>query len=384
MYLIKGKYASALLTIDNLDSEAVSQLYGLLNAVSSEGSKVTIMPDGHPGGSCLVGFTQRFVDGAETRIVPNFVGGDIACGIFAWPVGRDVPDLDKLDGFLRAKYLTRATREDEVSRFVTDNDMDVFGEADKRLSQIGGRVLGNAPCRRVPAIMQLGTVGGGNHFISLERSEKSEMIYLIVHTGSRHFGKTVCKVFQQMAANAHPRGCPQGLEYLSPADAGYEGYLDYMDLGIQFARRNKEIIASEIADFLKLDLLPGAVKTNHNYFDRTTRTVRKGAVSAQSGETFLCPINMRDGTFICIGKGSVEWNCSAPHGAGRLMSRGDAKAVFELPEIKRNLGNLYTTTIETSIDEAPEAYKSLDFIREHISPTGEIIDHLKPIYNFKG
>ena len=383
MYSIKGRYATALLTIDNLDVEAVSQLYGLLNAVSSEGSNVAIMPDGHPGGSCLVGFTQRFVDGAETRIVPNFVGGDIACGIFAWPIGRDAPDLDKLDGYLRAKYLARATREDEVSRFVTDSDRDLFGEADKRLSQIGGRVLDNAPCR-APAVMQLGTLGGGNHFISLERSENSDMIYLIVHTGSRLFGKAVCKIFQQMAANAHPNGCPHGLEYLSPADVGYEGYLDFMDLGIEFARRNKEVIASEIADFLKLDLLPGAVKTNHNYFDRATRTVRKGAVSAQAGETYLCPINMRDGTFICVGKGNSDWNCSAPHGAGRLMSRGDAKAVLDLAEVRRNLGDLFTTTIDTSLDEAPEAYKGLDFIEEHIVPTGEIVDHLKPIYNFKG
>ncbi len=383
MYAIKGRYASALLTIDDLDGEAVSQLYGLLNAVSSEGSHVAIMPDGHPGGSCLVGFTQRFADGAETRIVPNFVGGDIACGIFAWPIGQGVPDLNRLDGFLRVRYLSRATREDSVSRFVCDSDRDLFEAADDRLSRIGHRVLGEVVCR-VPAVMQLGTLGGGNHFISLERSEKTGMIYLIVHTGSRHFGKAVCKVFQQMAANAHPNGCPHGLEYLSPADVGYEGYLDFMDIGIAFARRNKEVIAAEIADFLKLDLLPGAVKTNHNYFDRMTRTIRKGAVSAQDGETYLCPINMRDGTFICVGKGNADWNCSAPHGAGRLMSRGDAKAMLELSEVKRSLGDLYTTTIETSLDEAPEAYKSLDFIREHITPTGDIVDHLVPIYNFKG
>ena len=383
MYAIKGKYASALLTIDDLDGEAVSQLYGLLNAVSSEGSKVAIMPDGHPGGSCLVGFTQRFADDAETRIVPNFVGGDIACGIFAWPIGRDTPDLDKLDKFLREKYLGRATREDAVSGFVSDFDRDMFGEADDRLERIGRHVLGEVACR-VPAVMQLGTLGGGNHFISLERSEKTGMIYLIVHTGSRHFGKVVCKVFQQMAANAHPKGCPRGLEYLSPADAGYEGYLDFMDVGIEFARRNKEIIASEIADFLKQDLLPGAVKTNHNYFDRATRTVRKGAVSAQAGETYLCPINIRDGTFICSGLGNADWNCSAPHGAGRLMSRGDAKAVLDLAEVKHGLGDLFTTTIDTSLDEAPDAYKGIDFIREHIAPTGNIVDHLKPIYNFKG
>lgn len=143
MYTIKGRYASALLTIDNLDGEAVSQLYGLLNAVSSEGSNVAIMPDGHPGGSCLVGFTQRFADDAETRIVPNFVGGDIACGIFAWPIGRDVPDLNKLDGFLRAKYLGCATRENSVSGFVCDADRELFGDADDRLARIGRRVLGD-------------------------------------------------------------------------------------------------------------------------------------------------------------------------------------------------------------------------------------------------
>ena len=123
--------------------------------------------------------------------------------------------------------------------------------------------------------------------------------------------------------------------------------------------------------------------TIHNYIDTDNMILRKGAVSAQAGEKYLCPINMRDGTFICVGKGNVDWNFSAPHGAGRLMSRGDAKAVLELSDVKRNLGNLYTTTIETSIDEAPEAYRSLDFSREHITPTGDIVDHLVPIYNFK-
>jgi RNA-splicing ligase RtcB len=207
---------------------------------------------------------------------------------------------------------------------------------------------------------------------------------LIVHTGSRLFGKSVCRLFQQMAANAHPTGCPHGLEYLAPSDEGYDGYLDFMDIGIEFARRNKEIIAAEILDFLKREERPGAVKTNHNYYDRAARTVRKGAVSARTGETFLCPVNMRDGTFVCVGKGNPDWNCSAPHGAGRLMSRGDAKAVLDAAEVRRNLGSLFTTTVETSLDEAPEAYKSFDFIREHIAPTGEIVDHLHPIYNFKG
>ena len=363
MYTIDGRFASALLTIDNLDADAVSQLFGLLNARSAEGSHVAIMPDGHAGGSCLVGFTQQFADEAETRIVPNFVGGDIACGIFAWPIGHEAPDLNALDGYLRGKYLQRATREDSVSSFVGDADRAYFGDADARLARIERTVFGEAP-DHVPGIMQLGTLGGGNHFVSLERSEKSGMIYLIVHSGSRHFGKAVCKLFQRMAAIAHPTGCHRGLEYLAPSDEGFEGYLEFMDVGIEFARRNKEIIADEILGFLKLEALPGAVKTNHNYYDRST--------------------NMRDGTFICIGKGNSDWNCSAPHGAGRLMSRGDAKAVLDLAEVRRNLGDLFTTTIDTSLDEAPEAYKSLDFIRTHIAPTGDIVDHLKPIYNFKG
>ena len=378
MYTIDGRFASALLTIDNLDGDAVSQLFGLLNARSAEGSHVAIMPDGHAGGSCLVGFTQRFGDEAETRIVPNFVGGDIACGIFAWPIGRKVPDLNALDGFLRGKYLQKATREDAVSRFVGDADTAYFGDADERLARIERMVFGEAPDHG-PGIMQLGTLGGGNHFISLERSETSGMIYLIVHSGSRHFGKAVCRLFQRMAAVAHPTGCQRGLEYLAPSDEGFGGYLEFMDIGIEFARRNKEIIADEIFDFLKLEALPGAIKTNHNYYDRSTRTVRKGAVSAQSGEKYLCPINMRDGTFICVGKGNSDWNCSAPHGAGRLMSRGDAKAVLDLAEVRRNLGDLFTTTIDTSLDEAPEAYTSLDFIRTYITPTCEIVDHLNPI-----
>ena len=174
------------------------------------------------------------------------------------------------------------------------------------------------------------------------------------------------------------------MEYLSPWDDGFDGYLDFMDLGILFARRNKEIMAQEIMEFLKVEEKDGAIKTNHNYYDRAERVIRKGSVSAQKGEKFLCPVNMRDGTFVCIGKGNAEWNCSAPHGAGRLMSRSDAKLILDLESVKATLGDLFTTTIDTSLVEAPDAYKSFEFIREHITPTAEIADHLKPIYNFKG
>ena len=187
-----------------------------------------------------------------------------------------------------------------------------------------------------------------------------------------------------MAQLAHPTGCTKGLEYLAPADDGFEGYLDFMDIGIRFARRNKEIMAREILEFLKVEEKGGSIKSNHNYYDREERVVRKGAVSARKGEVFLCPVNMRDGTLVCVGKGNCDWNCSAPHGAGRLMSRSDAKAVLNIESVKATLGNLFTTTIDRSLDEAPDAYKSFDFIRKHITPTADIVDHLKPIYNFKG
>ena len=224
MYTVKGAYAEALITIDDLDPEALTQLYGLLNAKAAEGSHVAIMPDGHPGKDCLVGFTQRFGEDAEVRLVPNFVGGDIACGVFAWP----------------------------------------------------------------------------------------------------------------------------------------------------------------IMEFLGVDEKGEAIKTNHNYYVRMERTIRKGAVSAKKGELHLCPINMRDGTFICRGKGNGDWNESAPHGAGRLMSRSEAKELFDIESVRATLGNLFTTTVDSSLDEAPDAYKSFDFIRRHITPTADIVDRLVPVYNFKG
>ena len=383
MYNISGKNSDALVTIDNLDSDSVQQLYGLMMSSSAEGSHIAIMPDGHPGTSCLVGFTQRFTEDAEIRIVPNYVGGDIACGIFAWPIGKDAPDLNKLDAFIRENIPHGPSYGDRRNRFVTVLDIETFKKADDDLDAL---IVTDWRYRkrRVDAVRQLCSLGGGNHFISLERSENTGEIYLIVHTGSRQFGKTICQTFQKMAKNAHPTGCPSGLEYLAPQDDGFEGYLKFMDLGIEFARRNKEIIASEIMSFLGCEEKPGAIKTNHNSYDRMERTIRKGSVSAQKGETFLCPVNMRDGTFICVGKGNADWNCSAPHGAGRLMSRREAKATLDLDVVKESLGDLFTTTIATSIDEAPAVYKSFEFIRENITPTADIVDHLKPIYNFKG
>jgi len=383
MYKIQGRKSDALITIDNLDADSVQQLYGLMNSPAAEGSHVAIMPDGHPGNGCLVGFTQRFDDDAEIRIVPNFVGGDIACGIFAWPIGKDVPELDKLDDFIKTRIPHGASYGDSRSRFVTAADVDLFATADERLDKL----IASSPDmkrERIPAPDQLCSLGGGNHFISLERSEATGEIYLMIHTGSRQFGKTICRLFQGMAKRVHPKGCPSGLEYLAPWDDGFYGYLDFMDLGITFAQRNKEIIAQEIMAFLGREEKTGAIKTNHNYYDRETRTIRKGSVSAQAGEVFLCPINMRDGTFICRGKGNADWNCSAPHGAGRLLSRGEAKALLDLNEVKANLGDLYTTTIDTSLDEAPDVYKGMSFIRENISPTADIIDALRPLYNFKG
>ena len=384
MYTINGAYANALITIDNLDPDAVKQLYGLLNAKASEGSKVAIMPDGHPGKDCLVGFTQKFDDDAEVRLVPNFVGGDIACGVFAWPIGKNMPDLQKLDDFIK-RNIPNGSRGylATVNRFVTDEDRSLFETADERLSKLEVRVFGREQ-ERIPAVMQLCSLGSGNHFISLERSEKTGEIYLLIHSGSRQFGKSVCRLFQKLAADQHPTGNAKGLEYLSPSDDGFEAYLDFMDIGIRLAARNKEIMAQEIMTFLGVEEKDGAIKTNHNYYDREARTIRKGAVSAKKDELFLCPINMRDGTLICRGKGNIDWNQSAPHGAGRLMSRADAKELLDIESVRATLGDLFTTTVGSSLDEAPDAYKSFDFIHEHITSTAEVADRLIPLYNFKG
>lgn len=384
MYTIKGACAEALITIDDLVPEALTQLYGLLNAEASKGSKVAIMPDGHPGKDCLVGFTQTFDEDTEVRLVPNFVGGDIACGVFAWPIGKNMPDLQKLDDFIK-RNIPNGSRGylATVNRFVTDEDRSLFETADERLSKLEVRVFGREQ-ERIPAVMQLCSLGSGNHFISLERSEKMDEIYLLIHSGSRQFGKSVCRLFQKLAADQHTTGNAKGLEYLSPWDDGFEAYLDFMDIGIRLAARNKEIMAKEIMMFLGVEEKDGAIKTNHNYYDREERTIRKGAVSAKNGELFLCPINMRDGTLICRGKGNIDWNQSAPHGAGRLMSRADAKELLDIESVRATLGDLFTTTVGSSLDEAPDAYKSFDFIHEHITSTAEVADRLIPLYNFKG
>ncbi len=381
MYTIQGRYAKALVTIDNLEENAVNQLYSLLNAASSYKSKVAIMPDGHTGKNCLVGFTQSFGDDVEIRLVPNYVGIDISCGIFAWPLGNFTPNestLGELDNFIKTNIGVRTP-----CKYLTPEDKKYFHDEDERLLAEEEKFFGKG-CSRTPLSSQLCSLGGGNHFISLERSEKSGITYLIVHTGSRYLGKRICELYQAKARLLHSERCLSGLEYLVPGDGAFEGYTHFMDVGIHFSKRNKELIAQSVMNFLKIEEQDGGIFTDHNYYSNKERIVRKGAVSAHKGELFLCPINMRDGTLICVGKGNPDWNYSAPHGAGRLLSRSDARKDLDKELVEENLkySGVFTTTVDTS--EAPDAYKSADFIKAHIEPTADIIDHLRPIYNFKG
>ncbi len=386
MFEIQGKYARAMLTIDNLDTEAIQQLYNLLNAHSSSGSYVAIMPDGHKGKDCLVGFTQHFENEEDVKLVPNIIGADISCGIFAWPLGKFTPDasvLNRLDAFIKENIPHGKGSVSSGRKYLTEEDVAYFTEEETLLEQEEKRWRSNVRTRDAVAD-QLCSLGSENHFISLERSATTETTYLIIHTGSRGFGRRICELYQYAAKCNHPHGCPSGLEYLLPSDDGYSGYLHFMEAAIRFSERNKELIAHAILEFLKIEEQPGRISTDHNYYDGQERTVRKGAVSAHKGETFLCPINMRDGTLICRGKGNADWNYSAPHGAGRLLSRSEAKKILNLAEVKKTLGDLFTTTIDHSLDEAPDAYKDADFIKAHIAPTADVVDHLHPIYNFKG
>jgi RNA-splicing ligase RtcB len=230
------------------------------------------------------------------------------------------------------------------------------------------------------ALRAVGTLGGGNHFIELDRGEDGAF-WLIVHSGSRHLGVEVADFYRKEAFAQCPEGTPFELAYA--AGGLMEDYLHDMNIVQVFAELNRSAMADELVKGMKLDV-EERFSSIHNYIDLDTMILRKGAVSAQAGEKLIIPMNMRDGCLICVGKGNPEWNCSAPHGAGRLMSRAEAKQSFTLSQYKKEMQGIYSTSIgRDTLDESPMAYKPMDAILAQIEPTVEVVERLRPVYNFK-
>lgn len=404
MNIINGTYASATVFTNIIENSAISQIEQLCSQPFVKGCQIRIMPDVHTGNGCVIGFTANLGD----MVIPNIVGVDIGCGMLTVELGKETIDLKRLDTIIRA-YVP-AGKQVHPGRIV-------------RFPELQALTCYRALKDTKRIQRSIGTLGGGNHFIEVDRDGDGNQ-YLVIHTGSRNLGKQVAEYHQNMAYEilcgkdtlfqeqdriiaeykaagrkseiqtairelksrfeAKDIHVPKDLCYLTGTYR--DDYLADMKICQHFANLNrltiadiilKELLNKELSDFPSFE-------TVHNYIDHDSNIVRKGAVSAKKGEKLLIPINMRDGSLICIGKGNKDWNCSAPHGAGRLYSRSAAKEKFTLEEFEKEMEGIYTTSIHPStLDECPMAYKNAEDIVNNITPTADIIKMIKPVYNFK-
>lgn len=397
MLEIKGKVNTAVCYAKVVEDEAIEQIRRMCDYEFTEGSRICIMPDVHAGKGCTIGTTMT----VEGKAVPNVVGVDIGCGMYTVDIGKGEIDFEKVDEAAHFIPSGHNVWEGRVERF------DMTGLACYRFLKNTKR-LGRS----------LGTLGGGNHFIEIDRASDGTN-YLVIHSGSRNLGKQVAEHYQQLAVELHQgkeeyyakrdaliagykaagrRNEIQGAlkelawnakELEIPEDLCYlygsylEDYLHDVVICQEFAKRNREKMAEVI--FERTGLQRGsAFHTIHNYIDTDEMILRKGAIAAHKDEKVLIPINMKDGSVLAYGKGNPEWNYSAPHGAGRLMSRTKAKESLSMDEYREMMAGIYTTSVnEETLDEAPMAYKSIDDIIDVIKESVDVIDILKPVYNFK-
>ena len=346
----------------NVEATALSQINLLLEQSVFANSKIRIMPDVHAGAGCVIGFTADLGD----KVIPNIVGVDIGCGVLVAKLSKTTINLQELDAFIKANipagFSVNATIQHEF-------DLQSLYCYDKLLNT-GRLALG------------IGSLGGGNHFIEVDKAEDGTL-YLLIHTGSRNLGKQVADLYQRQAIETcriKQLNIPRELAFLENDDR--TNYLHDMRICQQYAILNRQTIAAKILDFLE-DSDAEQFESIHNYID-DNNMVRKGAIAAHLNQKIVIPLNMRDGALICEGLGNEDWNKSAPHGAGRLMSRSAARKTLNLSDFQIQMEGVYTTTAtKETIDEAPMAYKDASEIIAAIGPTAKILDLIKPIYNFK-
>lgn len=394
---IHGKVNTAISFATVIEDEAIEQIRRMCDYPFTEGSRIRIMPDVHAGKGCTIGTTMTVTD----KAVPNVVGVDIGCGMFTVCLGKTDIDLERLDAAAHFIPSGMTVWEGRQERFDLTDLHCYRGLKDTRRLE-----------------RSLGTLGGGNHFIEVDRAADGTQ-YLVIHSGSRNLGKQVAEFYQRLAIDLNKgkeeyyakrdaiiaeykaagrkseiQAALKALKWEArdatiPEDLCFvygqylEDYLHDVEICQRFARRSRELMAEILIE--RGGLVGGnAFHTIHNYIDTEEMILRKGAIAAHEGEKVLIPINMRDGSVLAVGKGNPEWNYSAPHGAGRIMSRTTARERLDLDEYRRQMEGIYTTSVnEATLDEAPMAYKSLEDIIDVIGESVDIIEVLKPIYNFK-
>ncbi len=366
MIEVTGAYNTAKIYTDTLESSAKEQIRTLCDQPFAADSKIRIMPDVHAGKGCTIGTTMTIGD----KVVPNLVGVDIGCGMETIKLKIKRLELQKLDSFIRQNIPS--------GREIREKPHRSHGRID--IQKL--RCIKKIDARR--AAESLGTLGGGNHFIEVDKSEEGDY-YLVIHTGSRNLGLKIAEYYQKKAYEAvggrKQTDIPYELAYLSGQDL--EDYFHDMAVIQNFASLNRQIIKEVILDGMKWKD-EGSFSTIHNYIDIEAGILRKGAVSAKQGEILLIPMNMRDGSLICTGLGNADWNYSAPHGAGRVMSRSEAESSFTVSAFKKEMEGIYTTSVGSdTLDECPMAYKPMEEITKNISETVKIESIIRPVYNFK-
>lgn len=403
--IITGKYNEAKVFTNNIEESAIIQIKELLDQEFIKNSKIRIMPDVHSGAGCVIGTTMTIKD----KIIPNLVGVDIGCGMLVAKLNikNDKNILKTIDEIIN-KYIPSGFNIRNEVHFSVSNSIDNLYD----LKCLDYMDIENAK-------RSIGTLGGGNHFIELNK-DNNDNIYIVIHSGSRNLGLQVANYYQISAylqqhfnliiddivdkniedikikrnmlnkkikeIKNNNKNISFDLSYVK--DSFFDNYISDMDIIINYAKINRETILFEIIDNIRKNDIGVEIIdkfcTIHNYIDTKNMILRKGSVSAQKDEKFLLPLNMKDGSLICVGKGNDDWNYSSPHGAGRLMSRNEAKKKIDLDQFKEVMKNIYSTsvTIET-IDESPMVYKNKNEIIDNIKETADIIEHLIPIYNFK-
>ena len=397
MFEIKGKYNTAKIFTDLVDQESIAQVQELCNQEFVSGSRIRLMPDIHAGAGCTIGTTMTISD----KIVPNLVGVDIGCGMETVRIQEDRLDLQELDQLIYRRIPSGFSIREKAHRYLKKVD------------------LSDLCCAQSVDLLRaeksIGTLGGGNHFIEVDKDDDGQL-YIIVHSGSRHLGVEVANYYQDAGykvlnktdpnsikalvdqmkregrakdiqkeliklKNLKQTSIPKALAYVS--GELFEQYLHDMKIVQRFAMLNRQAMMDEIVNGMNLHV-EEQFTTIHNYIDTDSMILGKGAVSAKAGEQLLIPINMRDGSLLCVGKGNEDWNFSAPHGAGRIMSRAKAKQSFTVSEFEEQMSGIYTTSVsQATLDECPMAYKGMQDIVNNLGETAEIKKIIHPIYNFK-
>ena len=390
MKRIKTKNGEVIIYADTIEYEAYNQIKEIANLAIYENANIKIMPDCHAGKGCVIGTTMRI----KNKVTPNIIGVDIGCGLYVVKLKEKNINSKKLD--------------DVINNFIpSGHNIHNKPQVDFNFDDLKSQK--HLDLKR--ALYSIGSLGGGNHFIEIDKNDNDEL-YLVIHSGSRYLGLQIAKYYQNLAwkylnemsskrsilidklkregreteistelKKLKKEPIKKDLAYVEGET--FDNYVNDLIIAQLYASLNRQTMAKIILDKMNLHK-KDSFETIHNYLDGYRMIVRKGAVRAEKGERLIIPINMRDGSLICIGKGNPDWNYSAPHGAGRLMSRSKAKQLIDLKTYKKQMRDIYSTSINiNTIDEAPDVYKSKNEIVNLIKDTVDIIEEIKPIYNFK-